>query len=218
MAIRRLLPLSGILFVALVVIAVVVLGGDTPESKASAAEVADFYADEVVRQGIGAFVLAAAALFVVLFASALAARTGLDEGHHHRPIWERVVTAGGAVTAAATVLAALIHFALADGADQDNVTPVALQALNVLDSNVWLPFNSGLGILVLGAAGLFLTETVLPRWLGWSALVLGVALFIPWVDFIALVVTLIWILVVSVMLYRGSGSTPRTERVPRTVS
>lgn len=216
MAIRRLLPLSGIVFVALVVIAVVVLGGDTPESKASAAEVADFYSDEVVRQGIGAFVLAAAALFVVLFASALAARTGLDEGNHHRPIWERVVTAGGAVTAAATVLAALIHFALADGADQDNVTPVALQALNVLDSKVWLPFNSGLGILVLGAAGLFLTETVLPRWLGWSALVLGVALFIPWVevDFIALIVTLIWILVVSVLLYRASASTPRAERVP----
>ena len=214
MAIRRLLPLSGIVFVALVVIAVVVLGGDTPESKASAAEVADFYSDEVVRQGIGAFVLAAAALFVVLFASALAARTGLDEGN------QRVVTAGGAVTAAATVLAALIHFALADGADQDNVTPVALQALNVLDSNVWLPFNSGLGILVLGAAGLFLTETVLPRWLGWSALVLGVALFIPWVevDFIALIVTLIWILVVSVLLYRASASTPRAERVPRAVS
>jgi uncharacterized membrane protein YkvI len=76
----------------------------------------------------------------------------------------------------------------------------------VLDGNVWLPFNSGLGVMMLGAAGLLLTETRLPSWLGWIALVLGVALFIPWVDFFALVVALVWIIVASVMLYRGSSS------------
>jgi hypothetical protein len=106
--VRRLLPLSGIVFVALVVVGVVVLGGDTPESDASAAEVSSFYGDEVVRQGIAAFVLAAAAPFVVFFASALAAHLGLGVGQEHRPIWERVVLAGSAVTASAAVVAALI--------------------------------------------------------------------------------------------------------------
>jgi hypothetical protein len=144
----------------------------------------------------------------VFFASALAARLGLDGGHQHRPVWERVVLAGSAITASATVVAALIHFALSDGADQ-NVSPVALQALNVLDGNVWLPFNSGLGVMMLGAAGLLLTETPLPRWLGWIALVLGIALFIPYADFFALVITLLWIIVASVMLYRGSSSADR---------
>ena len=178
---------------------------------ASAAEVSAFYGDEVVRQGIAAFLLAAAAPFVVFFASALAARLGLNGGHQHRPVWERVVLAGSAITASATVVAALIHFALSDGADQ-NVSPVALQALNVLDGNVWLPFNSGLGVMMLGAAGLLLTETPLPRWLGWIALILGIALFIPYaeVSFFALVVTLLWIIVASVMLYRGSSSADRT--------
>jgi hypothetical protein len=198
--IRRLLPLSGIVFVALLIIPVIFIGGDTPESDATASEVAAFYGDETVRQGIAAFLLAAGAPFLVFFASALAARFGLDEGHRHRPVWERVVTSGGAITAAAMVVAALIHFALSDGADQ-NVSPVALQALNVLDGNVWLPFNSGLGVMMLGAAGLLLTATVLPRWLGWIALVLGVALFIPFADFIALVLTLAWIIITSVMLY-----------------
>ena len=205
MDVRRLLPLSGIVFVALIVIAVVGLGGSTPESDAGAAEVSDFYGDEVVRQGIAAFVLAASAPFLVFFASALAAHLGLGVGHEHRPIWERVVLAGSAITAAAAVVAALIHFALADGAD-NNVSPEALQALNVLDGNVWLPFNSGLGVMLLGAAGLLLTETRLPTWLGWVALLLGVALFIPYVDFFALVIGLLWIIVTSVLLYRGSTS------------
>jgi len=209
--VRRLLPLSGIVFVVLVVVPVAALGGDHPESDGTAAEVVDAYSDDVVRQGLAAFLLAASAPFVVFFASALAARLGLDEGHQHRPIWERVVLAGSAITAATAVIAALIHFALADGADQE-VSPTALQALNVLDNNVWLPFNSGLGVLMLGAAGLLLTETVLPRWLGWLALVLGVALFIPFVDFIALIIALLWIIVTSVMLYLGSNASGSDAR------
>jgi uncharacterized membrane protein YkvI len=73
----------------------------------------------------------------------------------------------------------------------------------VLDKNVWLPFNSGLGVMMLGAAGLLLTEGMLPGWVGSVALVLGIALFIPFADFIALLVALVWILLVSVMLYRA---------------
>ena len=68
--------------------------------------------------------------------------------------------------------------------------------------------------MMLGAAGLLLTETVLPRWLGWLALVLGVALFIPFADFIALIIALLWIIVVSVMLYLGA--TPASLSLERT--
>jgi hypothetical protein len=55
------------------------------------------------------------------------------------------------------------------------------------------------------------TKWPLPRWLGWIALILGIALFIPYaeVSFFALVVTLLWIIVASVMLYRGSSSADR---------
>lgn len=80
----------------------------------------------------------------------------------------------------------------------------------VLDGNVWLPFNSGLGVMMLGAAGLLLTERVLARWLGWVALLLGIALFVPWADFIALIIALVWIIVVAVMLYRAGDNPPAT--------
>ena len=63
-------------------------------------------------------------------------------------------------------------------------------------------FNAGFGVMMLGAAGCLLTRAGSYRWLGWIAVVLGIALFIPFADFIALILTLIWILVVSVLLFR----------------
>jgi hypothetical protein len=48
---------------------------------------------------------------------------------------------------------------------------------------------------------LALRTRTLPVWLGWVTLVLGIALVTP-VGFFALIVGMVWILVVSVMLYR----------------
>ena len=74
---------------------------------------------------------------------------------------------------------------------------------------VWLPVNSGLGVMMLGAAGSLLASRRLPRWLGWSALALGVGLFILFVDFVALILTLVWIIVLSVLLFRAEHDSPR---------
>lgn len=200
MDVRRSLPLSGIVFVVLLLLAIVGLGGDTPDTKASADDVMSFYGDAEVRQGIASFVLAASAPFLVFFGLSFASRLPWAGGNR-RSVWERVLVAGCVLTAGATLVGALLHFALVDGADQ-GISPTALQALNALDANAWLPFNSGLGVTMLGAAGLLLAGTRIPRWLGWTALVLGIALFIPFADFFALILGLIWILVVSVILFR----------------
>ena len=196
---QRLLALSGIAFVALALVAVVAIGGDTPGTDASAGELASFYGDNTVRQGVGAFVLAAAALFVVLFGVGLATRFA-DAG---RPpaVWGYVLIAGAILVAGATLVSAFAHFALANGADE-NVSPVALQALNTLDGNTWMTFNPAFGVMMVGAAGTLLTAGVM-RPLAWIALVLGVAAFIPFADFFALLATLLWIVVTAVVLARS---------------
>ena len=84
----------------------------------------------------------------------------------------------------------------------DKLSGNALQALNVLDNDAWVVFNSGLGVMMLGAAGSSLASGRLPRWLGRAALVLGIALFIPFVDFFALLLTGLWIAVAGVVLFR----------------
>ncbi len=74
----------------------------------------------------------------------------------------------------------------------------------MLDGDSWIAWNSAFGVMMLGAGATVLT-TALPRWMGWVALALGVLLFIPYADFFALLVTLIWIIVTSVYLYRQGG-------------
>lgn len=200
MDLKRLFPLSGIAFVALVVLSLGI-GGGTPASDAPAAELASFYGENTVRQGITAFVLAATVPFLIFFAISLArgGQTRTEAGS----AWSQVVIAGAILTGAGILATAFVHFALADAGDSE-VTPIALQALNALDGNSWMAFNAGFGVMMLGAAGLFVSNAGRQRWLGWIALVLGVALFLPFADFFALLLTLVWILVTSMTMARGA--------------
>jgi hypothetical protein len=121
-------------------------------------------------------------------------------------VWELVVVAGSALTGAAVLVGATVHFALADGAT--HVSGNALQAFNLVDNNIWVAFNPALGVMMLGAAGSLLTAAAGRRWSGRSAFVLGIALFIPFVDFFAMLASGLWIVVMSVILYRASAEAP----------
>jgi len=197
--IGRLLPLSGAAFVIVAVVAIVAIGGDTPDGEASAAKVSSFYQAHQNRQNFGAFVLAAAAPLLVFFGIALASAVWPAQGVR-RPIWPAVLAAGSVLAAGAFILAAFVHFALADSAD--TVAASAAQALNVLDADIWIAFNTCLGVMMLGAAGSLIPATDRYRLLGWIALPVGVALLIPFADFFGLLLTAIWIIVTSVMLFR----------------
>jgi hypothetical protein len=199
-ATERWLALSGAAFVVGAVAAIVVIGGDTPDGDSSAAKVSTFYQAHQNRQNLAAFVLAASVPLLVFFGVALAnavwpARAG------RRPTWSSVLFGGAVLAASAFALSAFIHFALADSAD--NVTPTVAQGLNALDADTWIAFNSCLGVLMFGAAGSLIPSTGGWRVLGWIALPLGIALLIPFADFFGLLLTAIWLIVASVMLFRG---------------
>jgi hypothetical protein len=81
--------------------------------------------------------------------------------------------------------------------------------LNLLDGNFWVAANPALGVMMLGAAGWLLGRVGRYNALGWVALILGIGLFIPFVDFIALLLSLLWIMVTSVLVYR----LPQEERI-----
>jgi hypothetical protein len=191
----RLFPLSGIAFVALLVAGLLV-SGETPASGASADEVASFYGDDLTRQYVSTFFLAAAAPFAVLFGVGLVSGT--------RSGWADVVRAGAILVGAAVLLGASVRVAVVDGGD-NNISETALQALNALDGNTWIAMTSAVGVLLLGSAGAMLS-TGSQRVLGWSALVLGVALFLPFVDFLAIIPSALWVVVASVVIARGRES------------
>jgi hypothetical protein len=197
---QRLLPLSGVAFVTTVALAIVMMG-NTPGTDASTAELVDYYGGDTTAQFLGVFSFAAGVPFLVLFAVGLASRLA-----SHRPglgPWEQTAIAGAILTGAGILLTACAQFALLDAADQE-VAPIALQALNAVPNATWIFFNSGFGVMTLGVAGSLLA-TGTRRVLGWVALVLAVALFVPYADFFALLITLAWILVAGVVLARAPG-------------
>jgi hypothetical protein len=193
---ERWLPASGIVFVAFIIVAFIG-GGSTPDAKSSGAKVASYYDTHSTRHFVVSLLLGASAPFIVLFALSLAERY---PGRGRRP-WNTAVIASAGVTAALFLVAALIHFALTDAAN-NGVVGDAIRSLNMLDTDTWIGFNGGLGTFMVAVSGLQLTSEAAPRWLGWVALVLGVALFIPYADFIALILTGVWILIESVQLTR----------------
>lgn len=197
----RWLSLSGAAAAVMVVVSFAALGGDTPGGGDSPAKISAYYGSHEVREWIAAFVLAASGPFFVIFATWLAASLWPAVPAGPRPIWHAVLTVGGGVAAACFMVAALIHIALADLANDNSVSGGALQALAGLDQSSWVAFNAGLGVLMLGAAGSLLVSKA-HAVLGWIALVAGIALFIPFADFFALIVTGLWLMWTSIALYR----------------
>ena len=107
MDIKRLFPLAGIAFVALVVLTLVI-GGSTPGPGDAAAGVASFYDQNEVRQFVTSFVFAATVPFLILFAVGLRSAVGEDRS----PLWGQVAVAGAILAGGVILMTAAIHFAL----------------------------------------------------------------------------------------------------------
>jgi hypothetical protein len=198
---RALLPLSGIAFVVLTVIGLVVAGG-SPSPDAPADEVVSFYRDNENRARTGIWFLVFAIPFLPLFAASLA---GLQrpEGQDSRVVWRRLLLAGGAIMSATLGVAITTQLALADSSTEAQIAPEVMQALNVIASYVVYALLPATGTMMLGAAGWLLGRDRVGGWLGWAALVLGIGLFVPFIGVLALILSLVWIIVASITLYRG---------------
>ena len=193
----RYAPLTGALFVVVVTIGFAV-GGDTPDADASGSEVIDFYKDKEGRQFVATLLVVLGAVALVWFASSLRSILRTAEGGTGRV--SNIAFAGGVGAAVGFWVSAAIHFTLADvGGDLD---AAAVQALNALDSDSFLAFAPGIAILLLATALVALRSAVLPSWLAWIAIVVFVASFTP-VGFVAFILSGVWIIVVSILLFRA---------------
>jgi hypothetical protein len=202
MRLQRLAPLSGIVFVVLVVVAFIPVGGSTPDSSDSAAKITSFYTDNHTKEFVAVILIALGTLFLALFIAALRDRLRTAGAE----TWANLVLVAGAAAVAGFLFAATVHAALADGGDH-HFSADAMVAINGLDSNSFFAFALPIGAMVLGAGGAALQTGVLPRWLGWVAVALGILSFTP-IGFIAFGLSGIWIIVVSVMLSQSAEAAP----------
>jgi hypothetical protein len=188
-------PLTGVAFVVLLIVGLIV-AGEPPDADEGAAKIVDFYADDKDKIELGAAISLLGASFFVWFAAtlrdALRNAGGGDDG-----IAPNVILAGAIITATGAAIDNTISFALAEAAR--DIDPVAVQALQGLWDNDFMPLALGLHLFLLASGLSILRRGALPKWLGWVAVVLGVLGITPvgWVAFLA---GAVWVLVVSVLL------------------
>ena len=189
--------LAGIAYVALFLVAFA-LGIEVGPSDR---EILDYYADSGhrTREVVAFFLIAAAALALMLFANGLRSLISRSEGS---PAPLAALSWAGGITSAAMVLAGnAMSRATAFAAMEDNFQ---------LDPNTRRLFEvAGLLLLASGAIAAILLVVavsvaalrlgVLPRWLGWAGLVAAVLLPLA-VGFIGFLVLWAWVLAVSAVL------------------
>jgi hypothetical protein len=197
---ERLAPLAGVLFTVFAAVGILV-GGETPDVDASPAEILDHYEDDgPIFVGIIALLLAGVAL---LFFAGVLRRHFAGIG----PDWLAAVVFGGAVVFAAGLGIFLSsQVALVDAAD--NEQEASLEALNILDNTNFGAAVIGLAIMYLATAWHVLASRSLPVWIGWLALVLGILAVAGPLGFVAFLAFPIWILIVSIALFRRTAASP----------
>jgi hypothetical protein len=187
-------PLTGAVFVALIV-ATLILGGEGVDPKDGTEEVLNHYSENEDEILLGSFLGGLAVIFFLFFAGWL--RKVLREAEGPGGALSAVSFAGAIVFAAAGAFASTLGIALAESFD--DIDPSAVEALNAISWNYFVPFAVGGATFILATGISAVRHGALPRWLGWAAVVLGILSFTP-VGFFAFLLILAWILVASVLL------------------
>ena len=207
MNVTRWIPLSGVAAVILIA-AGFAAAGSTPSEDAPVSKLVAFYTTHDTGQVASGVLLSVGALLFLIFCAAfVSAVRRTDVGAQ---VWSSVCFGGGVLFVVAVTIAA--GLAVFIGNVAGDLDPAALQALHEANLVVVFPWTVGASAFLLGAgAGVLQSEEVLPRWLGWMAVVLGVIAAIPnhvlggLLDHIGVIPVAglgVWTLVVSVLLAR----------------
>lgn len=208
----RVLLLAGPLFALVFIVMAFVVEGSTPGEEASAAKVLTYYTDHKTGAASSAFLAPAAAALIVLFFAQL--RTLARERVLAVGAGPTVMMAGAVLWASGLLLASTVQLALVTAADHHQAQ--VAQTLNVIDNDDWIPFITGIAVTLVGSGITVLTTGVLPRWLGWTALVVGVLSLAGPGGFLGFFVGPLWVLVAGVVAFTrsASGAPTAEERAP----
>ena len=188
------MALTGIAFLVLAVLGLAI-GGEPPGADDGAREIVDFYVDNKDGLRVAVFIHPAAMVLLVVVGAFL--RDVLQAGDGGRDFLPTIAFAGILILATGLAIDATIALALTETAE--DIDPAATQALSALFENDYIPFALG-SILFLAGLGLaVLRSGVLPKWLGWVAVVLAVVGLTP-VGFVAFIGAGLLVAVISVIL------------------
>jgi hypothetical protein len=195
-------PLTGVAFVVLV-IASFAIGGEPPDADDEVQEIVEHYLDNEGSVKVGAVLQSLAGVFLVFFFGYL--RKILRAAEGEGGMLSLVAFVGAAIVATGAAIDGTIAFALAETAD--DIDPTAVQTLQALWENDFLPLAMGSMVLLLATGLSIVRHGALPAWLGWVAIVLGILVMTP-IGFFAFIAWAAWLVIVSVLLTSRARGAP----------
>ena len=193
---QRLVPLTGVLFVVLVVVSFLI-GGEPPDADERPREIVEWYVDNEGVVVLGAVLGALAAVPLLFFAVYL--RRALQRDEPGLGVLSLAAFAGGIVAATGGATDSAMRFALAEFAE--DINPVGVQAIHALWQGFFFPMVVGLSTLLVALSVTAIRTRVIPVWLAWIGILIAVVLYTP-AGFVAFLVSGLWIIAVSILLWR----------------
>lgn len=205
---RRLSALTGVVFVALLLVAFALTSG-APSTSASATKIQDYYLAHKTHYSNGGFLIALSVVFGVYFFGYLRSYFR-DLGVE----WLAAIFFAGAIIFAADgAVSAGISFAISD--HPSALSAPSLQLLNTLSSDLTWPFLSiGLAVLYLAAGFVTYQTRAMPIWLAWVSWLFGLLAATEFLAFIAFIGMAPWVLYVSITLAVRADSGTSTASAP----
>ena len=166
----RWLPLAGVGYAVLSIAGTLVMD-QFPDENTSTGALARFYAHHHAQVGRGGELLMLGGLFFGLFAAGLVARTRAHPGV------AAVIGVGAAALLAVEEQSNAIYALLGQIGTESHVDPAALQAWHIGGA----AYGSSVpaATFMLGVAMAAFVARALPRWVGASAVVLGIGILVP---------------------------------------
>lgn len=191
---ERWAALAGPAFLLLLVLVLVLQGGTAAEDASGAAVLAhyrDGHGAKLLSCFLGAPVAAALLLFTSYLRTALPRESGIGR---------KLLQYGAVLYASGLLIGAFLQLGLVFSTDHGQ--KAVAETLNVLANDSWLPPVAGVAVMLIGAGLAVLRSAVLPRWMGWVALVVGVVSLLGPGGFLGFFLGPIWIAAAGVLLYQ----------------
>jgi len=196
---NRFTPLTGLVFAVLSLIAFAT-ASSAPKASASGSKVIAFYKAHSSHARASDLLWTVAFVFLVFFAASICTMARRAPGSDGLR-W--IVGAGAAVLTGGAAVYFGFDFALATSSG--DLSPAAAQALNLLALKLYLPVGAGGVIFGVGAGLTIVRGSLLPTWIGWVGVVVGI---LAVAGVLGLMLLVVWTALASVLIFR------RTEKLP----
>jgi Domain of unknown function (DUF4386) len=179
-------------FVVLLIVSFAV-AGEPPDVDEGPAEVAEWYIDNKDSAQIGSFIGIVAAVPLIFFGAYL--RKVLEPAG---TLLSTLPLIGLTIIAIGGAIDSMLMFAAAEVAD--DVAAPQVQTIQALFENDFFPLLMGIMVFLWSVGFAVLHSDVLPKWMGWFAIVFAVIALAGPIGFISFPGAFLWVIVAGILL------------------